>query len=85
MLLNAGETSQKLTQLNVGRTEITNAGVKSLCFGDDFTTDDLQTFKYRCPDLIVLDASETRVTAEGKGHLNIKILLQNLQFSLSLG
>ena len=38
--------------------------MKNLCFGDDYGQNGIYT--YRCPDLILLEVSGTRVTADGK-------------------
>ena len=60
----AGETAHKLVQLNIGGTEVTNKGIRNLCFGDGYGQ--FGQYTYRCPDLIILEVSETRVTVEGK-------------------
>ena len=62
----SGETARNLTQLNVSRSAITNLGIKRLCYGDDFYADMCYGDEYRCPNLNILEVSETRVTAEGK-------------------
>ena len=43
-------------------------GIKKLCFGDDYGQ--YGKYTYRCPDLIILEVSETRVTAEGRLYIN---------------
>ena len=58
-----GETAQKLVQLNIGRTFVTNVGIQNLCFGDEFGQ--YGKYTYRCPNLAILVVSETRVTGEG--------------------
>ena len=62
-----GETAQKLVQLNIGKTFVTNVGIQNLCFGDDYGQ--YGKYTYRCPNLVILIVSETRVTGEGKYHI----------------
>ena len=50
-------------QLNIGKTYVTNVGIQNLCFGDDFGQ--YGKYTYRCPNLVVLIVSGTRVTGEG--------------------
>ena len=60
----SAETAKRITQLNISKTAVTNVGMRNLCYGDDYGQNGIYT--YRCPDLIILEVSGTRVTAEGK-------------------
>ena len=64
MIKCSAETAKRIIQLNISRTAVTNVGMKNLCFGDDYGQNGIYT--YRCPDLILLEVSGTRVTADGK-------------------
>ena len=64
LIKSSAETAKRVIQLNISKTAVTNAGMKNLCFGDDYGQNGIYT--YRCPDLILLGVSGTRVTADGK-------------------
>ena len=66
-----GETAQKLVQLNIGKTFVTNVGIQNLCFGDDFGQ--YGKYTYRCPNLVILIVSETRVTGEGMYQITVDV------------
>lgn len=59
----SAETAKRITQLNISKTAVTNVGMRNLCYGDDYGQNGIYT--YRCPELVILEVSGTRVTAEG--------------------
>ena len=63
LIIYSAETSKRVIQLNISKTAVTNVGMRNLCFGDDYGQNGIYT--YRCPDLILLEVSGTRVTADG--------------------
>ena len=64
------ETAQRVIQLNISKTAVTNVGMRNLCYGDDYGQNGMYT--YRCPDLIILEVSGTRVTECGEFQNNCK-------------
>ena len=59
----SAETATKIIKLNIGKTAVTNVGIRNLCFGDDYGPTGM--YACRCPDLIILEVSGTRVTECG--------------------
>ena len=56
--------------MNISKTAVTNVGIRNLCYGDDYGQNGMYT--YRCPDLIILEVSGTRVTECGEFQNNFK-------------